>query len=99
MTHFDLFANPDGEGYLLVVQAALLDHLNTRVVIPLLPKDHAPLPARILNPTFTIDEVSMVMVTQFMAAVPVAILKRPSGNLNRHHDEIVAAIDLLMQGF
>jgi len=39
------------------------------------------------------------MSTQFMAAVPVNILKNPLASLSGQRDAIVAAIDLLMQGF
>lgn len=99
MARFDAFANPEGAGYLLVVQAGILDHLNTRVVVPLLPPSEAPLPARILNPVFDIGTDSVVMVTQFMAAVPCTLLKNPLTTLESRRGEIVAAIDLLMQGF
>ncbi|MDP2825495.1 MAG: CcdB family protein [Sulfuritalea sp.] len=99
MARFDVFANPDGAGYLLVVQAGILDHLNTRVVVPLMPESQAPLPARTLNPVFIVGADSVVMVTQFMAAVPGAMLKNPVTTLENRRDDIVAAIDLLMQGF
>ena len=99
MARFDVFANPDGAGYLLVVQSGILDHLNTRVVVPLLPQSQAPLPARTLNPVVDIGSDSVVMVTQFMAAVPCTLLKQPLTTLESRRDDIVAAIDLLMQGF
>lgn len=99
MARFDVHANSSGAGYLLVVQSPLLDHLNTRVVVPLLPQATAPQPARILNPVFAVGAGAFVMVTQFMAAVPVSILKAPVSTLADRHDEIVAAIDFLMQGF
>ena len=41
MAKYDVFANPDGEGHLLEVQANLLDELNTRVVVPLVPHSGA----------------------------------------------------------
>ncbi|CAM5429606.1 hypothetical protein TMEC54S_03045 [Thauera mechernichensis] len=37
MARFDVYRNSAGEGFLLDVQADLLSHLNTRVVVPLLP--------------------------------------------------------------
>ncbi len=98
MARFDVFRNPDG-GYLLDIQAGLLDHLNTRVVVPLLPLAVAPTPARILNPVFSVDDDEVVMATQFMAAVPANLLRTPVATLAARRDEIVAAIDLLMQGF
>jgi toxin CcdB len=99
MARFDVHRHPDGPGCLLDIQADLLSHLNTRVVVPLLPLANAPLPARTLNPCFDIAGESLVMTTQFMAAVPANILHTPLGNLGARRDEIVAAVDLLMQGF
>ena len=98
MARFAVYQNPDG-GYLLDVQADLLDHLNTRVVVPLMPIADAPKPAGTLNPVFEVNGVDCVMVTQFMAAVPVTILKDRLASLESQRNEIVSAIDLLMQGF
>jgi toxin CcdB len=99
MARFDVYRNPDGAGCLLDIQADLLSHLNTRVVVPLLPLSYAPKPARTLNPCFDIAGETLVMATQFMAAVPVNILHAPLTSLGARRDELVAAIDLLMQGF
>lgn len=99
MTRYDVYANPEGAGYLLDVQADLLDHLNTRVVVPLLPADAAPAPAATLNPGFRIGDSELVMLTQFMAAVPAKLLRQPVANLESRRGEIVAALDLLFQGF
>tara|TARA_Y100001001_G_scaffold162539_1_gene189339 strand:+ start:1457 stop:1615 length:159 start_codon:yes stop_codon:yes gene_type:complete len=52
MSRFDIFENEEGAGYLLDVQSDLLSGLNTRVVVPLLPKSSAPFPAQRLNPVF-----------------------------------------------
>jgi hypothetical protein len=43
MAQDDVFANPDGGGYLLHVQTDLLNALNVGVVLPILPQDRAPL--------------------------------------------------------
>jgi toxin CcdB len=99
MARFDVYRNPDGSGYLLDVQANLLGDLNTRVVVPLLPPDEAPHPARRLNPCFRVGADDVVMVTQFLAAVPSSMLKSRVGTLSDHHRDIVAAVDFLMQGF
>lgn len=99
MARFKVYKNPDGAGYLLDVQADLLKHLNTRLVVPLLPSPTAPKPAKVLNPCFEIAGESLVMTTQFMAAVPVRMLRTPVANLQAERDQIVAAIDFLMQGF
>jgi len=99
MARFDVYRNPAGAGCLLDSQTDVLSHLNTRVVVPLLPMSSAPQPARALNPGFDIGEETLVMCTQFMAAVPANILKNPLASLSGRRDDIVAAIDLLMQGF
>lgn len=82
----------------LDVQADILDTLNTRVVVPLLPKSDAPAPARFLNPMFTIDGMAYVMVTQFLTAVPVQQLSEPVGDLDACFAEITRALDTLLQG-
>lgn len=99
MARFAVYGNPGGAGYLLDIQADLLSHLNTRVVVPLLPLDIAPKPARTLNPVFEMEGGSVVMVTQFMAAVPAQVLKSPVLSLENRRNEITAAVDLLFQGF
>ncbi|MEH6717430.1 MAG: CcdB family protein [Aurantimonas endophytica] len=99
MARHDVFAHVGGDGYLLDVQADLLETLNTRVVVPLLPLAAAPKPAARLNPVFTVAGIEVVMATQFLAAVPVSILSPPVANLGSEHDRIVAALDMLFQGF
>ncbi|WP_153147680.1 CcdB family protein [Dechloromonas sp. H13] len=99
MPRFAVYRNPEGVGYLLDIQADLLSHLNTRVVVPLLPLAVAPKPASTLNPVFEIEGASVCMVTQFMAAVPAQMLKSPMFSLESRRNDITAAIDLLFQGF
>jgi len=99
MARFDIYAAVKGNGYLLDVQSDLLEPLNTRVVVPLLPKSKAPRPADRLNPEFHINQVDHVMVTQFLAAVPLKLLSHPVDNLSLHSEEIKAAIDMLTHGF
>lgn len=99
MARFGVYKHPDGEGYLLNVQADLLSHFNTRVVVPLLPLNRAPAPARILNPVFDLDRNPHVMATQFLAAVPESLLKTSLSSQAHHRDEITAALDLLFRGF
>jgi len=99
MPKYDVFKNPSGDGFILDVQADLLSDLNTRVVVPLIPKTHAPKPAARLNPTFEIDGEAVVMVTQFMAAVPIGALRNPVERLDGKFEQITSAIDMLVQGF
>ncbi|HAW92692.1 MULTISPECIES: CcdB family protein [unclassified Arsukibacterium] len=98
MARFDVYkTNP--AGYLLDVQTDLLSGLNTRVVVPLLPRIDAPKPASRLNPMFEIDGQQLVMVTQFMAAIPAAELKQAAASLAEHQHEVSEALDMLFIGF
>ena len=99
MARFDVYANPDDGGWLLDLQSDLLEGLNTRIVVPLMSVENAPTPARRLNPLFEIGGKRVVMVTQFLAAVPVSILRSPRANLSAHHSAIVDAIDMVFQGY
>jgi toxin CcdB len=99
MARYDVYPNPDRAGYLMDVQADLLEGLNTRVVVPLLPRAMAPTPAERLNPTFPIEGSEVVMATQFLAAVPASILDAPIANLSGHGIDITNALDMVFQGF
>lgn len=102
MARFDVYsaAGDTGKsGYLLDVQADLLGQLNTRIVVPLMPRTDAPAPAEHLNPEFDVLGLKVVMVTQFMAAVPKAELKQQLMSLDKERLAILAAIDFLHQGW
>lgn len=98
MAQFDVYRNPGGAGFLLDIQSDLLDQLSTRVVAPLLPLAQFAKPASRLNPVFDIAGQRVVMVTQFMAAVPLSELKQRTGKLANRHHEVVAAVDVLLSG-
>lgn len=99
MARFAVYKNPDGQGYLVDLQAGINSHFATRVVAPLLPADAVAFHATVLNPVFEIEGARFVMATQGMAAVPLSILKHPVTSLEYRQTEIVAALDLLFQGF
>ncbi|MBV6307358.1 CcdB family protein [Candidimonas humi] len=99
MSRYDVYANPSGHGYLLDVQADILQPLNTRAVVPLVPLSAGPKSAKTLNPVFDIDGEPHAMVTQYIAAVPVSELQNPVCSLRQLHDDIVGAIDFLFHGF
>lgn len=102
---FELFANlgksASNAPLLLNIQSDLLEGLQTRVVIPLAPKDHyskisAP---EDLMPTFTIKGKRYVLETPKMGAVPMTALKERVGSLAQHQLVIMSAIDRLLHGF
>lgn len=99
MAKYDVHPLGSSAGLVLDVQAELLDHLNTRVVVPLIAKHAAPRPASRLNPLFTINGEPYVLVTQFLAAVQTSELQAPVANLNDSFAEITAALDFVFQGF
>jgi toxin CcdB len=98
MPQYAVFPNPGGDGYLLDVQSNLLGNLNVRTVVPLLPQGKAPTAATRLNPVFQIDGAAHVMLTQYIAAVPLGILKSPTADLSARSDVITAALDMLLHG-
>ncbi|PBB44627.1 plasmid maintenance protein CcdB [Mesorhizobium sp. WSM3866] len=100
MARYDAFAASGIEGaYLLEVQSDLLDNFKTRVVVPLLPLASAPPPMRKLHPVFEFNGRKLVMATHLIATVAATELGENRFNLAKHHDEIVAALDMLFQGF
>jgi len=99
MAQYDVYSNPFGDGYLLNIQTDLLDHLNTRVVIPLLPVANAHKEAGALSPRFEVDQHSCVLATQLIATIPASCLKTPVSNIENKFAEITGALDFLFQGF
>lgn len=68
------------------------------MVVPLIPLDRAPIPAKRLNPVFEIHSEHYVMLTQFLSAVAVSLLKTPAGSLVEHDTEITGTLDMLLTG-
>lgn len=101
---FDVFHNPSTASakhipFVLVVQSALLDDLPSRVVAPLARASAIKGPrAETLNPDFTIASIRVVMLTQQLAAVPVALLRKQVANLESQRDAIIHALDFLFSG-
>jgi toxin CcdB len=81
------------------LQSDVLDWLDTRLVAPLVPQDTSPPPAEILNPVVEMEEGPFVLLPQATAAVPVSELGDAIGDLSAYRDEIVRAIDMVLQGF
>ncbi|WP_428375343.1 CcdB family protein [Lichenicoccus sp.] len=100
MARLDIHPMPGGgAGYVVNVQADLLTHLSTRVVVPLLPEATSSSPISELNPVFEIEGGRYVLVTQALAAIPGSELKRSIGSLDAEHDSVTRSLDLLLVGF
>lgn len=97
MAQFDVYQTREGGELLIDCQSDLLNHLNTRMVVPLMPLDRAPMPPiRRLNPQFTIGGEALSMVTQFAATVPANELRNQLCSLDDQRYEIINALDALV---
>jgi toxin CcdB len=101
MAGFDVhrLSERDGGGLVVDVQSDLIDVLDTRVVVPLMPAGRSPKRADRLNPVFVLPEGEVALFPQFIAALPRAALGRPVGSLAHGRDRIRAALDMLFLGF
>ena len=100
MARLDVHPMPrGGKGWLLDVQAEVLERLSTRTVVPMLPRVGNQPQIKDLNPVFLIAGEEAVMVTQAIATIPRVDLRQPVTSLDREHDRIARALDLLLTGF
>jgi toxin CcdB len=98
MARLDVYKLAD-EIYVVDVQANLLDRLDRRVVVPLVPRETSPAPIKELNPVFEIFGQTFVMQTQALANIPTRELRHPVASLDRQHDAITRALDILLLGY
>lgn len=87
MARFDVYRPTGSPGFLLDCQPDVLNGLNTRFVVPLLPPDIAPLAGE-----------TVVMVTQFASSVPLRALGPHVESLAEEQPAIMNAIDMLLTG-
>jgi toxin CcdB len=98
MAQFDFYPQRGGPGYWLDCQTELLDEIETRFVIPLIPLEFAPEPIRQLNPVFDLDGVPCALLAQQAGPIPRAELKQAAGSLSGFRYEIINALDFLISG-
>jgi toxin CcdB len=98
MPQFDVHRLANRPGLVLDCQSDLLDHLQTRFVVPLAPRTDLPSVARRLNPCFDIEDEAYVMLTQSAAAIRRRDLGPVITSLAGHRVEIVSALDVLISG-
>ncbi|MEY8878659.1 MAG: CcdB family protein [Leptothrix sp. (in: b-proteobacteria)] len=104
MARFDVYANPDTTErshtpYLLDVQNDYIDHLASRVVVPLRHEAAFGPRPRHLNPLLTFGSDSVVLDTAALGAVPVSELRASVGNLGAARAEILEALDTLFGAY
>lgn len=101
---FDVYTNPNPAArqrfpYLLDVQADLLETLETRVVVPLAPREAcAEATLTRLMPVLEVEGQELIAFTPQIAAIPRSRLGGHVGNVAGARSEITAALDLLLTG-
>lgn len=98
MAQFDVHESRIGEELLLDCQSDLLDHFDTRLVIPLVPTHTAQTLPR-LHPTFEIAGTPHIMATQLASAVGVEELGPTVASFANRRYDILNALDVLITGF
>lgn len=98
MAQFDVYRLAKNPGLVLDCQSNLLDHIDSRFVVPLVRRNKAPPPTRRLNPVFEIQGAEYVMLTQSAAAVHRRDLGSMVLSLAECDREIMKAIDVLLTG-
>lgn len=99
MAKYDVYYAKADKTLLVDCQADMLEVLDTRVVVPLLPIANAPKPARYLNPLIELGGETFVMATQFLASVSARDLGDKFATLSDRSDDVNRAIDTLITGF
>lgn len=91
---------PNGRpGYLLDVQASLIDQIPTRVVVPLKASTQTPIAMRDLHPTLSVNGEQLVMWRHEIGSIHKRELRKPIASLTAEHDAITRALDILFTGF
>ena len=85
-------------GIVVDCQSSLLEAIDSRFVVPLVPAESALVAAQRLNPVFQIDGASYVMLTQAAGAVRRRELGPVVTSLSEHSFEITGALDVLITG-
>ncbi|AXF76333.1 CcdB family protein [Xenorhabdus sp. PR6a] len=92
--------NKQAYPYFIDVQADMLAHLNTRLVMPLTQKANSNSQVKALTPVITIEQVDYVILTTMITTTDVKNLKDEDAIINASHlrDQLVAAIDMMILG-
>ncbi|WP_286237562.1 CcdB family protein [Neptuniibacter halophilus] len=104
MAQFDVYSNPRRTTqkifpYLVDIQNPVIEHLATRIVIPLGMLDrfkHQTLKG--LAPEIDYKGVKYILLVPQLASIPAKSLKNPIGSLSHLRDEIIASLDFAITG-
>lgn len=94
---FDVFRTAAGVR-VVVVQSDLLEAMQTRVVVPLLPAGTPGRPMRGLNPELRLGDEALVLMPQLAATLTLAELGQPAGSIAHLRDLVTRAVDMLLAG-
>jgi toxin CcdB len=105
MAQFDVYSNMNQNTrniypYIMDVQSSLLEALDTRLVIPLIPK--AQLSERPINnliPCIVVNKKEYYVLTPQLAAINKRNLGKIVENCKSERNAIVSSIDFLITGF
>ncbi len=104
MAQYDVYVNPDPATrervpYVVDVQSNVLDHLNTRLMMPLRRPlaSHAGLPRRLL-PRLRVGGETYVLHAHQAAVVEARLFKKAVGSVASQAFEIVDALDAVISG-
>jgi toxin CcdB len=98
MAQFDVHRLAGDDSLVIDCQSDLLNHLDGRLVVPLMRRRESPSPMRRLNPIFQIEGTEYVMRTQAAAAIRRDRLGPVVCSLAERNIEIVGALDVLITG-
>ena len=104
MAQFDVYANPtpasrQGFPYLVVLQSSQLDHLPTRLVMPLQRLERAPadMPRRLVQ-TVLVKGERLHPAAHQCAAIPARALRSPVATLAPEQGTLRDALDAVISG-
>lgn len=101
MAQFDVHRNPgqhrDSIPYVVVVQSAIFDDYQRRVVVPLVKKTYVgSVQHARFNPSFSIEGESVVLHPLEIVSVPTNKLGSPVASLAAQAERVMNALDELM---
>jgi toxin CcdB len=98
MAQFDVHRLANQPGLVVDCQADLLDYIDSRFVVPLVPPGEVGRLTRRLNPVFEIEGAEYALLTQAATAIRKTDLGRAVASLSSRDHEIIDALDVLLTG-
>ncbi|EKS8825323.1 CcdB family protein [Escherichia coli] len=92
--------NKQAYPYFIDIQAEMLAHLNTRLVMPLTPKDNSNSQVKTLTPVININQVDYVVLTTMITTTDAKNLNSDNVVMDVSYlrDQLVSAIDMMILG-